>query len=61
VGVRFLVGARDFSPLLEVETGSGVHPMGTTDFSCGVNMPGREAAQKRKRGGPDDIVTRLWF
>jgi hypothetical protein len=43
-GVRFPAGARDFSILHSVHTGSGAHPasypMG--DLSLGVKRPGRE-------------------
>jgi hypothetical protein len=46
-GVRFFAGARDFSLLHSVQTGSGVHPAsypnGTVGFSPGVKRQGREA------------------
>jgi hypothetical protein len=48
-GVRFLVEARDFSPLHSAETGSGDHPtfwsIGMDVFAGGggVKPPGREA------------------
>jgi hypothetical protein len=45
-GVRFLGGARDFSLLHSVQTGSRAHPVsypvGTGALSSEVNRPGRE-------------------
>jgi hypothetical protein len=48
IGVRFPVGAKDFSCSLCVQTGSGAHPasctMGTGGpFSRGKAWPGRDA------------------
>jgi hypothetical protein len=48
IGVRFPAGAKDFSSILCVQTGSGAHPasctMGTGDtFSGGKARPGRDA------------------
>jgi hypothetical protein len=46
-GVQFLAGARDFSLLHSVQTGSGNHPtsypMGAGTPSLGVKRPGCEA------------------
>jgi hypothetical protein len=47
IGVRFSVGARNFSLLHLVQTGSGAHPvsypMGSGFFSVGVKRQGHEA------------------
>jgi hypothetical protein len=48
IGVRSPAGAKDFSPILCVQTGSGTHPasctMGTRGpFSGGKAQPGRDA------------------
>jgi hypothetical protein len=50
IGVRSPAGAKDFSSILSVQTGSGAHPasypMGTgSPFPGGKARPGRDAVQ----------------
>jgi hypothetical protein len=43
-GVQFLAGARDFSLLHVVQTGSGTHPASSPMGNCG-SVPGGNAAE----------------
>jgi hypothetical protein len=47
IGVRFPAGAKDFSSILCVQTGSGAHPASCNlaPFARGKARPGRDADQ----------------
>jgi hypothetical protein len=43
IGVRFPAGAKNFSSILCVQTGSGAHPASCTMGTGGKARPGRDA------------------